>query len=201
VTVIKVIIFDLGQVVIKFNFRDALEQLQMISSVPREKVMMFFRSDAERLFTEGKINSRTFFERCKRELGIPIDFKNFRSIYNDIFEKNPPIAELIRSLKKCHRVMALSNTNELHMAYIMKRYSVMHLFDDIVTSFEEKCQKPDSKIFHITLERGRVQPHEAIFIDDTEGNVIAARSLGIHAVHYTDAELLAGQLKELGVAV
>ncbi len=63
------------------------------------------------------------------------------------------------------------------------RLAIDELFDLVVDSCEEGVRKPDPTIFRTALERlGVTDPSRAIFLDDFEGNLLAARSLGMHAI-------------------
>jgi FMN phosphatase YigB (HAD superfamily) len=57
--------------------------------------------------------------------------------------------------------------------------------------------KPEPAAFELTLARLGVAPEEAVFVDDTTGHVEAARSLGLHGIHFTTAEALARELEDL----
>ena len=60
---------------------------------------------------------------------------------------------------------------------------VGELFDLVVDSSEVGVRKPDPAIFELALERvGGIAPQRAVFLDDFQGNIDAARRLGIHAV-------------------
>ncbi|MCS7078969.1 MAG: HAD family phosphatase [Chloracidobacterium sp.] len=50
--------------------------------------------------------------------------------------------------------------------------------------------KPEPEIYRYALTQLRVRPEEALFIDDVETNAAAARELGLHALHFTDAPTL-----------
>jgi putative hydrolase of the HAD superfamily len=57
------------------------------------------------------------------------------------------------------------------------------LFDTIADSSQEGVRKPNPVIFHTALERlGVTQPSHAVFLDDYEGNVVAARAVGLHGI-------------------
>jgi putative hydrolase of the HAD superfamily len=57
------------------------------------------------------------------------------------------------------------------------------LFDVVVDSCEVGFRKPDPRIYRKALELiGDVAPARAIFVDDYEGNVRAARSLGLQGI-------------------
>ena len=49
-------------------------------------------------------------------------------------------------------------------------------------------RKPDPKIYQIALERANVKPNEVLFLDDFEGNLIAAEALGIDGLLVTEDE-------------
>ncbi|HXY92120.1 MAG TPA: HAD family phosphatase [Acidimicrobiia bacterium] len=79
------------------------------------------------------------------------------------------------------------------------------LFDTIVDSSHVGVRKPNPAIYHIALERLAVaDPSLAVFLDDYEGNVVAARNLGMHGIVVGDdprpalAELAALLDRELG---
>lgn len=60
---------------------------------------------------------------------------------------------------------------------------VDELFDAVIDSCEVGLRKPDPRIFHAALEAlGGIAPGNALFLDDYEGNVLAARSLGVHGI-------------------
>ena len=61
------------------------------------------------------------------------------------------------------------------------------LFDIIVDSSEVGLRKPDRRIFDLALERlGGIAPERAIFLDDFDNNVEAARNIGIHGFLVTN---------------
>ena len=63
----------------------------------------------------------------------------------------------------------------------------------------EKTRKPYLDIYQILLERYNVEPTTAVFIDDSLLNIEAARSLGIHGIHFQSAAQLQADLMGLGV--
>jgi len=44
-----------------------------------------------------------------------------------------------------------------------------------------------------------MDPHRAVYIDDVEANVAAARPFGIHAIHFKTPAALREELVELGL--
>jgi 2-haloacid dehalogenase len=68
-------------------------------------------------------------------------------------------------------------------------------FRDIVVSGEVKLLKPDPAIYWLALDRFRLRPAEALFVDDREINVEAALAVGMKAHLFTDAADLRARLE------
>ena len=68
-----------------------------------------------------------------------------------------------------------------------------------MVSGEEGVIKPDPRIFRILLERYRIAPDEAVFIDDNPDNAAAATALGIHGIHFRSPEILRRELEALAL--
>ena len=94
---------------------------------------------------------------------------------------------------------ALTNWSAETFPPARARFEFLSWFDGIVVSGEEGVIKPDPRIFRILLERYRIAPDEAVFIDDNPGNAAAAHALGIHGIHFRSPELLRRELETLGI--
>jgi epoxide hydrolase-like predicted phosphatase len=68
------------------------------------------------------------------------------------------------------------------------------LFDVVVISGEVGMRKPEERIFQLAATRLGLMPAECAFVDDVEGNVVAARALGFHAVHHSEPALTRSEL-------
>lgn len=74
-------------------------------------------------------------------------------------------------------------------------------FDVVIDSCEVGLRKPDPAIWHMTLKEMGVQAAEAVFLDDHQGNVDAARALDIRSVTVgTDIEAALAELEEMLVS-
>jgi 2-haloacid dehalogenase len=76
---------------------------------------------------------------------------------------------------------------------------IFDLFGDVIVSGAEKLVKPDPAIYALALRRFGLKPNEAIFIDDNLENVEAARVNGFHGHHFSSANRLRDQLRNLGL--
>ena len=72
-------------------------------------------------------------------------------------------------------------------------------FRDIVVSGEVKLLKPDPAIYFLALDRFRLRPDEALFIDDRAINVEAAEAVGMRGHLFIDAADLRARLLAEGL--
>ncbi|MGZ8310922.1 MAG: HAD-IA family hydrolase [Allosphingosinicella sp.] len=68
-------------------------------------------------------------------------------------------------------------------------------FRDIVVSGEVKLLKPDPAIYFLALDRFRLRPQDALFVDDRIINVAAAEAIGMPAHLFTTAGDLQARLE------
>ena len=98
------------------------------------------------------------------------------------FHLNKDVYQIAKSLKrKGYKLAICSNTTNAHrlLNTLMGTYRPFSL---VILSSEIGIRKPNPKIYQITLEKLKVAPSEAIFIDNLERNINAANKLGIHGI-------------------
>ncbi|MCC6543344.1 MAG: HAD family phosphatase [Nitrospirae bacterium] len=188
---IKLIIFDLGKVILDFSISSVAEGLARSSNhmsyKDPGKIADYLRlhlTDIAGKYERGEIRSDEFYSHIKESFYLDLSYDQFKQIWNDIFRENEGVADLIRLLKKDFRLCLLSNTNELHFEYIKKSFPIVYKFDMWVLSYEVGVMKPDPEIFRIALKKTGVEAGEAIFIDDIKGHVLGAQGLGINSVEF-----------------
>jgi putative hydrolase of the HAD superfamily len=94
------------------------------------------------------------------------------------------VVEATRRARAAGKATALVTNNALELRDLWRPLLPLdELFDVVVDSSEEGVRKPSARIYELTLERlGGVAAAAAVFLDDAEGNVVAARALGMHAI-------------------
>jgi 2-haloacid dehalogenase len=98
-----------------------------------------------------------------------------------------------------HRLLGLTNWSRETFPLARARYRFFDWFHGIVVSGEEQLIKPDPRLYLRLLERYRVDPAAAVFIDDSPDNVEAAAALGIHGIHFRSPPALRDELTALGL--
>ncbi|MDI7259787.1 MAG: hypothetical protein QME90_07690 [Thermodesulfobacteriota bacterium] len=140
---IKVILFDLGNVILPFNHYQIAEKLSLFSLKEelRDPSKIFshlfdFQNGAVNLYETGKISSLQFFQSLKERFCLPLSLDEFTPIWNDIFWENLEVSEIIRSLRGKKKLGLLSNTNPLHFDYILSKFPIVRIFDKWILSHE-----------------------------------------------------------------
>lgn len=202
-TDIKVVVFDLGRVLVDFDHRIAAQKISEFSSRdPQQIYDLFFDSPITRNFEEGKISPEEFFREISRELGLNLDFDKFRSIWNQIFflsEENRSVYALGKELKRKHRLALLSNVNILHFNYLKDNFPVFDIFHHIFASCEMGCMKPSPEIYHKVVSSLAVKSGEIFYVDDRPELIESACRLGIRGFVFKGTKQLKADLRSCGI--
>ncbi|MFA5092370.1 MAG: HAD family phosphatase [Candidatus Omnitrophota bacterium] len=191
---IKVVLFDLGKVLVDFDHQRAAQRIaSFCKKTPQEIYALFFESPATIAFEAGKISAQDFYLEVKKMLDLKLSYESFVPIWNDIFfltPKNRSVFQLVNSLRVNYKTALLSNINALHYEYLKKNYPVFGVFDQVFLSFELGTIKPDKKIYQQVIQGLKVNPEEIFYTDDRSELVESAKTLGIQGTVFTSFEQL-----------
>lgn len=195
---IKLFVFDLGNVILPFEHRQIAVKLHEKSTekeafTPEQlfDVMFDLQNGLINPYEEGLMSSAEFLSNLKRQFRLDIDMNAFSNIWNPIFRDDPEVNKVIFYLKeKRYPLFLLSNTNELHFSYIMENYPIVHWFDEWLLSFEVGAKKPKQRIYDAIFEKMDVKPNEVFYVDDISKYVETAQQLGLNGVVFRSAAQL-----------
>lgn len=123
------------------------------------------------------------------DAGIEVDFTPLQALLGEMTVR-AQMVERIRELRaRGYRLGLVTNNVREGSATWRAMLPLDELFDVVVDSSEVGMRKPNPAIFHHTLELlGVDDPAEAVFLDDSPGNVEGARRAGLHAIHVEDPD-------------
>jgi 2-haloacid dehalogenase len=198
----RVVIFDLGGVLINWDPRHLYRKL----FAGDERAMEAFLSGVCTVeWNERQDAGRTFAVAVAELLPRHADKVDLIEAFGRRFDEmiTGAIAgtvEILADLKHAGVPRyALTNWSAETFPPQRDRFPFLSWFDGIVVSGQEGVIKPDPRIFSILLDRYRIAPGEAVFIDDNPKNAAAAEALGIHGIHFRSPELLRRELEKLGL--
>jgi FMN phosphatase YigB (HAD superfamily) len=199
---IKVIYFDLGKVIINFDYALAIRKLMKVTPVPLAEVTQVLSDDSViNAYETGKISTAHFYRLVSRKLKLEVPMEGFKELWGGMFLPEPLLSESFMGLlKKNYRLHLLSNTNEMHFQFVQERYPILSHIDERVLSYEVGCMKPDSQIYQAAIERAGVMAEEIFFTDDRKENVEAASQQGIRAIQFHSEDQLKNEMRLLGMA-
>ena len=198
---IRTIIFDLGKVIVPFDFQSAYDRLsplcQMQAAVIKEKM---WKCDLPYKLESGRITPEEFRSGISTMLNFECESEEFHNIFADIFLPETLLKEdFLRALHARYRTLVLSNTNAIHWPWLSERYPELQHFHKHVLSFEVGAVKPEPAIFQAAISAAQCAPEECFFTDDIPAYVEAARTHGIDAVVFESAEQTQRELRARGV--
>jgi len=201
---IRLFVFDLGNVILPFEHRQIAVKLHETSRIqdrftPDDLFKFLFDTDRGLVnpYEEGLMSSVDFFAKLREKYKLELEFDEFKDIWNIIFQEDPEVNDAILYLKnKGYPVFLLSNTNELHFSYIMERYPIVNSLDEWILSYEVGAKKPKQKIYDAIFEKTDAARGEVLYIDDIPAYVEAAKTYGLLGLHFKNAKDVWELLKE-----
>ena len=180
---IEAAIFDIGNVLVRFDWIPAEREIRLRTRRSTEKARSEMVELKER-FELGQLSERDFLENAVRILDFRGGTDELAAIWNSIFSENEAMEKSIAQLKRSMPLYLLSNTSELHLSYLEKRFRVLEHFTDGVYSFRAGCAKPFPQIFDVAERQFGVNRSTTIFVDDLSQNVDSAAGYGFQAIRY-----------------
>jgi putative hydrolase of the HAD superfamily len=197
----KAILFDLGKVLVQFDFQRGYRALEGVCPYPAKEIPRRLAGTGlvER-FETGLMESREFVGEMSRVLELQLDYDGFCGIWSSIFMHELLPESLLVGLKQRYRMVLLSNTNALHFEMLRGAYAhLLRHFDELVLSYEVKAMKPREEIFRAAVAAARCRPEECFYTDDIAAYVEGARKMGIDAVQFESREQIESAMRERGI--
>lgn len=196
-TAIKLITFDLGNVLVKVDHMEFCRRLAVLTQVTATEVFDYvFNGALEPGYDTGNITSQEFHRQIVAQFKVSLEFERFARWWNSLFSPMPEMEEVVTRLARGYPLFLLSNTNALHFEYIQEQYPILKHFSHFVLSYKVGSRKPEKGIYEHLLKQAGIPPEQILFIDDKIPFVAAARELGIRAWQFTSSEALKEQLTD-----
>src|SRR5882672_1733281 len=157
---IKTVIFDLGKVIVPFDFaRGYRAMAELCSYAPEEIPRRIGSTDLVRRFECGQVSPHAFVDQLCAILNLKMEYARFCEIWSCIFLPETLIPDsLLEGLRRRYRLLLLSNTNAIHFGMIRDTYPLLRHFDEYVLSYEIGVLKPSPLIYEEALARARCEP-------------------------------------------
>jgi HAD superfamily hydrolase (TIGR01509 family) len=174
-------IFDIGNVLVRFDHGHAARAFAAMGADLSDRAGL---EDLAARYERGAVDRAEFLAALRVLLRHAADDADVARAWNEIFEPNLPMWELVEKLHAEYPLYLLSNTNCLHHEYLLCEYAIFGKFSDGVFSYRARSAKPERAIFEEAIGQFGVQPAATVYLDDLTANVEAARGAGLRAFRY-----------------
>src|ERR1039457_2416553 len=197
----KVIVFDLGKVLVDFDYSIAARKVAARSTKSLLNLVYLLSSSSLIVQYEcGQVTRREFFEQIRDAVGFQGTLEEFGGYFADIFAEIPQMITLQAELRRRgFKTYIFSNTNDLAIEHVRRNFPFFKNFDGYIFSYEVGGMKPQPKIYEameaLTGRRGA----DLIYIDDREENIETGRARGWLAILHESPEKTRRALTAFGV--
>ncbi len=198
---IKTIIFDIGNVLTDFRWREFYKDKgyddELLERLGKATVQSPDWCEYDRgVLTDEEVLKRFISNDPKIENEIRAALADTNGIVTGRDYAIPWVKEL---KDKGYQVLYLSNFSAKIRRECADALEFIPYTDGGIFSYEDYVIKPGVEIYLLLLHRFGLKPEECVFLDDTAHNLEVAAELGINTILYTDRESAVLELKKLGV--
>jgi epoxide hydrolase-like predicted phosphatase len=175
-----------------FCRREGLAEDTLVTLIADGGAARGMLADLER----GTIGQPEFEKRMAELLGLQ-EAQLLQRMATDLRPEPRMLTALERLRATGVRVGVLSNSWGSHPFDPYAGWDLERRFDAVVVSDRVRLRKPDSKIYHLAVQRLGVPAEQCVFVDDVAAYLEPARAMGMTVVLQTDATTAVAELERL----
>ena len=170
----KAIVLDMYGVIVKQTGDDFVPYVQQtFPDLSMEEIHTpWFKADI------GEISSLDVW----KTIGFQGDLERIEAEYLDTIELSDGFIDFIEKVKNKYKLAIISNDSSRWSKYLREKFDLNKYFDVISISGDLKLQKPDERIFLLTIEKLGLNAEDCIYVDDREGNLAVAKKVGMKPI-------------------
>jgi HAD superfamily hydrolase (TIGR01509 family) len=193
-----VVVFDLGKVLVDFDYSIAARKIAARSSKHIESLDEFLGgSELLARFETGLLTRQQFYSEIRNVTGFSGTVEEFADDFADIFTTISPMVELHAGLRKQKiPVYVFSNTNDIAVEHVRRRFPFFAGFDGYILSYEIGAMKPHAKIYEALEKMAGRRGTDIFYIDDRSENIAAGAARGWQVVLHESADTTRAALQK-----
>jgi putative hydrolase of the HAD superfamily len=155
-------------------------------------------------YDSGELNGTTYWETIAAGAGFSLTPELLQTLNEHDSRmwgnlNRPMVDWALKLVESGTRVGILSNMGDATRDHLVRENPWLQRLHHLTWSCELMTAKPAPAIYTHTLEKLKVAPEEALFIDDLPRNIDAARALGIDGILFKDVAQLREELSARGL--
>ncbi len=198
---IKNVIFDVGKVLVEFDWQGYFETLEMTPEVYQKVAEATVLSEMWNEFDRSKLLDEEILESFLRKApDCEAQIMRFWNNIGNCIKRYDYTFSWIQSLQdKGYKVYLLSNYPRRIYSQSIDELAFVEQVDGAVFSYEVQTVKPEPEIYQALFQKYDLNPVECVFLDDNRQNIIAANELGMATIHFHTKSQAEEELRSLGV--
>ncbi|MDD3204982.1 MAG: HAD family phosphatase [Lachnospiraceae bacterium] len=196
---IKNIIFDIGNVLSKFNYEEHFRKFASQEDIYQRLINATIFNPIWNELDRGVLAEEEILaEFIQKDPGISDEIQDMFQHMTGIVKEYDYATEWIEELKsRGYRVLVLSNFSKLVYEMNREELKFLKVVDGGILSYKEKLIKPDAAIYQLLMQQYQLVPEECVFLDDREENITAAKALGWSGILFTTKEKAVEELDRI----
>jgi HAD superfamily hydrolase (TIGR01509 family) len=184
----SIVVFDLGKVLVDFDYSIAGRRLAAKSKASPAEIQKFLdHSPLLYRYETGLMSRQEFYDEVRHVSGFSGGLEQFSSFFADIFTEMPEMTTLQAALRRRGiPTYIFSNTNDMAIEHIRQAFPFFANFDGYIFSYEVRAMKPAAKIYEALEAMSGRRGAEVLYLDDRQENVEAGAARGWQVILQTD---------------
>jgi FMN phosphatase YigB (HAD superfamily) len=199
----SVVVFDLGKVLVDFDYGIAAAKISQRSRFsPAQVRELLDHSPLLYRFETGLMTNEEFYGEVCATCGFSGSMVEFGAAFADIFSEIKPMIALHAALRAGGvPTYIFSNTNDIAIGHIRSRFPFFSNFDGYVLSYQHGAMKPTAKIYEVVENETGQKGKAILYLDDRAENVEAGVGRGWQALLHETPDKTIPTLRKLGLPV
>lgn len=202
---IQAVVFDYGNVLSGRPDAAAHAQMVRITGLSEEAFEKYYWADRH-AYDEGKMTGPEVWRKLVSDAGLQdklgeAEIEELNRWDCRMWTVHNPAMLAWQQGLKTHGIKSavLSNIGDSVHDSIVREFGWLADFDAQIWSYQLGVAKPDAEIYRHALRLLKVEPQEALFLDDLQVNVEAARAVGMQSLRYFTLAQLSKDLCAAGL--
>lgn len=201
IKMIKNIIFDIGNVLVAFRWKEFFHEFGYEEEIVERICKATVLSTMWQEYDRGVLSDDEILDGfIQNDPGIEQELRETLKNIDNMLAKYEYAIPWIKELKdKGYKVYYLSNFSKKAYVECGQVLDFLPFVDGGIFSYKVKQIKPDAAIYNLLLEKYNLVPEECVFLDDIKNNVDGAFATGMHGIWFQNKEQAIKELEILGV--
>src|SRR6185295_3876632 len=197
----SIVVFDLGKVLVDFDYSIAAKKIAAKTQLPWAKVKEHFdHSPLLYRYETGLMTRQEFYDEACRATSFSGTLDDFSGYFADIFWEIPAMIEAHAALRnRGIPTYIFSNTNDLAVTHIRRNFPFFANFDGHILSYEVGAMKPDAKIYEALEKMSGKRGADILYLDDRQENIDGGAVRGWQVILQTDPAKSRVAIEKLGL--